>query len=177
MGNRARKALGIGVGAIVGATLALGVDLAAAMMALGDGPDGWDKTLAIAIMGGPIAIVVGAILVAIVRGRRSAANTEQSLTAPAVATWRSHHPISWIAGLIASVVVGMGLLPIVWGLMMLAVYVGRRSPLTYPVASFLVAPAVIYYMVKVGRAVMRLMERKIRGRNAEAEASGVWLPD
>ena len=99
------------------------------------------------------------------------------MTAPSVATWRSHHPVAWIAGLIAAVVVGMGLMPIVWGLMILAAYVGRRSPLMYPVASFLVAPAVIYCMVKVGRAVMRLVERKIRGRDVEAETSGVWVPD
>jgi hypothetical protein len=99
------------------------------------------------------------------------------LTAPSVATWRSHHPVSWIAGLIAAVVVGMGLVPIAMGLMMVALYVGRGSRLTHSVAPFLVAPAVIYCMVKVGRAVMRLVEREIRGRSAEAETSGVWVPD
>jgi hypothetical protein len=156
--------------------LALAVDLFAAMMALGDRPDGWDKTIVIVIIGGPIAVVVGAILGGIVRWRRSASNTEPSLTARSPATWRSHHPISWIAGAIASVVVGLGLVPIVWALMILVVYVGKRFPLTYPIASFLVAPAVLYCMVLVGRAVMRLVERRIR-RGSGAETSEVWVPD
>ena len=176
MSRRVLKALRIGLGAVIGATLGLAVDLSVAMMSVGDGPNAWDKPLAIIAFGGPIAIVVGAILGAVVRGRRSAAASEP-LTGGSPATWRSYHPISWFVGLVASVLVGVGLVPIIMMLSFVAMYLGARVGLTYPVVSFLVAPAIIYSMVVVGRGVMRFVERKVRPRAPDAETSAVWLPD
>jgi len=176
LGSRAHKTLRVVVGAISGATLGLAVDLFAAMMVLGDVFGPWGKPLLIVIIGGPIAMVVGAILGADV-GRRSASIAEQSLKASSPATWRSHHRLSRIAGAIASVVVGVVLAPSVLTLMILVAGAGKRFPFTYPVALFLVAPAVLYCMVLVGRAVMRLVERKIRRRSSDAGTSAAWVPD
>jgi hypothetical protein len=180
MSTRARTALRVAVGAIIGATLALTVVLfAATMVSEADGTSvAWAKGLMVVYFGGPVAMAIGAIVGGVLRRRSAGRTKEPTWTTPPPGTWRGHYPVSWIAGWLVSFVVGLGVLPmatLVLGIFL--TYIGMLFPLLNKLTGWLVAITVIYSMVSVGRSVMRLVDRRIYRRVGRAEPPVLGLAE
>jgi hypothetical protein len=173
MGTRARTALRVAVGAIIGATLGLAVVLIAAdMVSTADGTSvAWAKGLVVMYLAAPVSMGIGAIAGGILRARPPKASKAPAWTTPPSGTWWGHYPVSWIAGWLVSFVVALFVvLPMAsLVLSLFLAFIGMLFPLLNKLTWLLVMATVIYSMVSVGRSVMRLVDRSIYRRRSRAE--------